>query len=57
MQNIKENQKNTNEQKNKITKINMDCIPWKIIMQNTEGLATENSKVGIETMREYANNE
>ena len=37
--------------------MNVDHIPWKIIMQNTEGLATENSKVRIETMREYANNE
>ena len=25
------------------------------MMQNNEGLVTENSKVGIETMREYAN--
>ena len=35
------------EQEKNITQINVDYIPWKIMMQNTEGLLAENSKVGI----------
>ena len=45
------------EQVKNIPQINLDHIPWKKMMQNAEGLVTENSKVGIETMREYAKDE
>ena len=36
---------------------NLDHIPWKIILQNANGLVTENSNTGLKTIKEYTEDE
>ena len=44
--------------KNKnISQTNLDNRPWKIVLQNTRGLVTENSNKRLETIKEYAKDE
>merc|ERR1712105_277235 len=44
--------------KNKnISQTNLDNRPWKIVLQNTRGLITENSDIGLKTIKEYAKDE
>ena len=38
---------------NKINEINNNERPWKIMLQNMEGLVTENSKEKVDFLKEY----
>ena len=48
--------KNDVHEKN-ISQTNLDNRPWKIVLQNTRGLITENSDIGLKTIKEYAKDE
>jgi len=45
--------KNDVHEKN-ISQTNLDNRPWKIVLQNTRGLITENSDIRLKIIKEYA---
>merc|ERR1712030_142516 len=48
--------KNDVHEKN-ISQTNLDNRPWKIVLQNTRGLITENSNKKLKMIEEYTNEE
>merc|ERR1712030_234076 len=49
--------KNDVHKNKRISQTNLDNRPWKIVLQNTRGLLTENSNKKLKMIEEYANDE